>query len=75
MMTTNRIFQGEDQQWYFHVRGNQAAGPFASQQEAGSALNQHVRACQRRTEFALPWPRAWTPTRLLRRAGSTQRHL
>ncbi|MEQ8857017.1 MAG: hypothetical protein RIC56_00080 [Pseudomonadales bacterium] len=73
-MTTNRIFQGEDQHWYFHVRGNQAAGPFASVQEAGSALNEHVKTCQRRTDFSLAWPRHWMPVRLLRRGDSAARH-
>lgn len=73
-MTTSRIFLGEDQQWYFHVRGNQSVGPFASFQEAGGALNEHVRTCQRRVDFSLPWPRDWTPTRLLRRPGSAPRH-
>lgn len=73
-MTTNRIFQGEDQQWYFHMRGNQAAGPFESYQEAGAALTRHVKTCKRRTDFSIPWPRAWTPTRLLRRSVSAPRH-
>ncbi|MFU8815990.1 MAG: DUF6316 family protein [Pseudomonadales bacterium] len=74
MMTKDRIFLGEDQQWYFNVRGNQAAGPFASKQEAGEALSKHVSTCKRRTEFALAWPSEWSPTRLLRRAQSAPRH-
>jgi hypothetical protein len=74
MMTKERIFLGEDQQWYFNVRGNQAVGPFASFQEAGDALSRHVKTCKRRTEFALAWPSEWSPTRLLRRAASEPRH-
>jgi hypothetical protein len=74
MITTNRIFQGEDEQWYFHVRGNQAAGPFASVNDAGSALAKHVSTCKRRTDFVVPWPRGWTPSRLLRRAIAAPRH-
>lgn len=73
MITSNRIFQGDDTQWYFHMRGNQAAGPFATAQEAESALSAHVRACKRRMDFSVPWPRQWTPTRLLR-AVSAPRH-
>ncbi len=65
---TNRIFQDKDQQWYFHVRGNQAAGPYASYQEAASALGEHVKSCKRRTDFIVPW-RGWAPSRLLRRAS------
>lgn len=75
IMTTDRIFQGEDQQWYFNVRGNQAVGPFASAQLASDALTRHVRTCQRRIEFAVPWPREWRPSRLLRRAASPARHV
>lgn len=73
-MSTNRIFRNEDGQWYFHVRGNQAAGPYASQQDAGRALADHVRSCQRRTTLTVPWPREWTPSRLLRRGVSAPRH-
>ena len=74
LMSSNRIFQGEDQQFYFHVRGNQAVGPFASTQDAGRALAKHVKSCQRRTDFTVPWPRDWNPSRLLRRTASTPRH-
>lgn len=74
MTKTDRIFQGEDQQWYFSVRGNQAVGPFACVNDAGDALNRHVRTCKRRTDSALPWPAEWNPARLLRRAISAPRH-
>lgn len=74
MTNADRIFQGEDQQWYFNVRGNQAAGPFPSRGEAGAALTAHVRICQRRTDVTLPWLRDWNPAKLLRRATSTPRH-
>jgi hypothetical protein len=74
-MATDRIFQGEDQQWYFNVRGNQAVGPFATSQLAAEALIRHVRTCKRRTELAVPWPRDWSPARLLRRSASGARHV
>lgn len=74
MTNTDRIFQGEDQLWYFNVRGNQAVGPFASLNDACDALNAHVRSCKRRTEFTLSWPQEWHPARLLRRAVSSPRH-
>lgn len=74
MANTDRIFQGEDQQWYFNVRGNQAVGPFASLNDAGDALNAHVRICKRRTDFTLSWPQDWNPARLLRRSTSAPRH-
>ena len=71
---TERIFLGEDQLWYFHVRGNQAVGPFPSSQEAAEALARHVTACKRRTESALPWPTEWSPARLLKRSTGSPRH-
>ncbi|MFW6092919.1 MAG: hypothetical protein ACODAC_03020 [Pseudomonadota bacterium] len=74
LMKTERIFQGEDQQWYFNVRGNQAVGPFASFGDAADALSEHVRTCKRRIDFAFAWPRGLSPTRLLRRAPSAPRH-
>jgi hypothetical protein len=74
-MATDRIFQGEDQQWYFNVRGNQAAGPFPSSQHAAEALARHVRTCKRRIELSVPWPRDWSPARLLRRSASTARQV
>lgn len=74
MTNTDRIYQGEDQQWYFNVRGNQAVGPFASQHEAGAALRAHVKTCKRRTDFTLPWLQDWNPAKLLRRAAAP-RHL
>ncbi len=74
MTNADRIFQGEDQQWYFNVRGNQAVGPFPSRGDAGDALTAHVRVCQRRTDAISPWPRDWSPARLLRRSATTPRH-
>jgi hypothetical protein len=63
----DRIFLGEDQQWYFNVRGNQAIGPFVSSQAAADALSEHVRSCRRRVELTLPWPIEWRAPRLFRR--------
>ncbi len=72
-MSTDRIFQGEDQQWYFNVRGNQAIGPFESLAEADVALKRHVRNCVRRTQGGIVWPSQLTP-RLLRRPKAAARH-
>ena len=72
-MTTERIFQGEDQQWYFSVRGNQAAGPFASLQEAETALAEHVQSCRRRSDTVFGWPESLKPSRLLKRPAAVPR--
>lgn len=46
-MNTERIYQGEDDLWYFNVRGNLAKGPFASHQEAELVLHQNLRQWQK----------------------------
>ncbi len=53
-MNTDRIYQAQDEQWYFSIRGNQALGPFISYHEADSALRLHVTACNRRLNGL--WP-------------------
>ena len=46
-MNTDRIYQDEDDRWYFNVRGSLAKGPFVSFTAAEDALNRHVRQCRR----------------------------
>lgn len=72
-MSSERVFLGEDGQWYFNVRGNQADGPYASQREAEQHLLRHVNACRQRVEGILPWPRQLHPARLLRRMRPVSR--
>ena len=38
-MNTDRIYQDEDDRWYFNVRGNLAKGPYVSYPEAEDALS------------------------------------
>ena len=47
-MDSDRIYQHNDDQWYFNVRGNQAMGPYATHLDASTALDKHVGACHRR---------------------------
>jgi len=70
--TTDRIFEAEDGGWYFHVRGNQAVGPFDSFHQAESALGHHVSHCRNRLDIKLSWPRLATGLMLRRRR--TPRH-
>ena len=51
-MEQQRIYQGEDAQWYFNVRGNQSMGPYSTYHNAETALKAHVSACNRR--FRVP---------------------
>jgi hypothetical protein len=73
-MATERIYQGEDAQWYFNVRGNQTMGPFTSHSEAESALDAHVGACKRRLDFSSLLPELLGPLKARRRAQAQPRH-
>lgn len=79
-MNTDRIYQGEDDRWYFNVRGNLAKGPFMSFSDAEDALNQHVRQC--RSPLARPswilarpsWTKALKAIKVGRRSMAEPRH-
>ena len=73
-MDTERIYQGEDAQWYFHVRGNQQMGPFATNGEAEAALDAHVAACRRRLELTSLLPSVLAPFKGRRQAATRPRH-
>ena len=55
-MNTDRIYQGEDEHWYFNVRGNMAKGPYSTFADAEDALVQHVRQWHRPIGSS-PWPK------------------
>ncbi len=71
-MMNERIYQDERGGWYFHIRGNQIAGPFESYDLAESGLNKHVSSCSKRVSGGFRWPRNWHPARLLRRSAVRQ---
>ena len=68
-MTSERIYQAEDDGWYFSIRGSQSMGPFITHAAAETALTTHVEACQHRISGSLRWPRSWHPLRTLRRSA------
>ena len=68
-MSSSRIFQADDGQWYFKVRGNQNMGPYPSHSDAVHALGVYVSACRERLEGRLRWPRIFHPLRLRRASG------
>jgi hypothetical protein len=75
VMSRDRLYQHDNEQWYFSVRGNQAVGPFATYHEASQALTSHVNNCRQRVEGRFFWPRGLNPTRLLRRSSTEPRHI
>ncbi|MCB1686105.1 MAG: hypothetical protein KDI31_16530 [Pseudomonadales bacterium] len=72
-MDSQRIYQGEDGQWYFGVRGNQVKGPFPTEHNASVALDAHIRQCRRHLDTPL-WPSNWSLFKPRRSATSTPNH-
>ncbi len=70
-MNSDRIYQGEDDSWYFNVRGNLPKGPFVSYTDAEHALSDHVRQC-RRPLTTPSWTRALKSLRTGRRQIATE---
>lgn len=73
-MDKERIYQAEDDQWYFNVRGNQRVGPFGNYHEADNALSNHVSACHRRLSGAGLWPKFLGPAKARRSSATAPRH-
>ena len=53
--TSERIFEA-NVQWFYRIRGEQNAGPYASRTEAEKALTKFVRKCRGRMQFRLRLP-------------------
>lgn len=53
--TSERIFEAEGQ-WFYRIRGEQNAGPYASHADAQKALSRFVRKCRGRMQFRLRLP-------------------
>jgi hypothetical protein len=75
MMDPNRLYQRDDEHWYFNVRGNHAVGPFITHHEASQALSSHVDNCRQRVEAKPSWPRGLNLSRLLRRSNTDPRNI
>ncbi|MDH3643876.1 MAG: DUF6316 family protein [Gammaproteobacteria bacterium] len=73
-MSRDRLYQADDDQWYFSIRGKQSLGPFTTYHEASQALSSHVDNCQHRVGAKFAWPRGLNPARLLRRSPTEPRH-
>lgn len=64
-----RIYQDENRNWFFHVRGNQIVGPFVSYELAEHALAKHVATCRHRSAGRFFWPRNLLPGRIFRKVA------
>ena len=72
-MNAERIYQGEDDLWYFNVRGNLAKGPFISHPDAENALSDHLRRCRQPIDISL-WSKPLRSFRVRRRSASEPHH-
>jgi hypothetical protein len=66
----DRIYQDDNRNWFFHVRGNQIVGPFVTYEHAEKALSKHVATCRHRSSGRFLWPRSLLPGRLFRKAAA-----
>lgn len=71
-MANERIYQGENQQWYYRVRGNHEVGPFATHSLADAALKRQMKGWRGMAGPKIQWPRSLQPGRLFRRSVSRQ---
>lgn len=71
MSINDRIYQSDDGQWYYRIRGNQIVGPFESRAEAQDKLSRQVRLWTGRAGPLGSWPRQWHP-RFFRRSATRQ---
>ncbi len=68
----DRIYQGEDEQWYYRVRGNAAVGPFNNRMDAERKLGKQLRSWGGNAGPLASWPRGWHPARVFRRSATRQ---
>ncbi len=73
-MDSDRIYQADDAQWYFNVRGNQRIGPFGNYNDAETALHRHVNTCHRRVTGGGLWPNILNPLRARRQRTRAPQH-
>jgi len=71
-MADERIYQTDDGQSFFRVRGNQNIGPFSTEAQAREKLCKRVVTWVDRTSMPTPWLRAWRRTRSFRHPATPQ---
>ncbi len=67
---SERIYQGDDDQWYYRTRGNQSAGPFPDHNSAEQALKDQISAWAPQPKAA--WSRHFQPSKIFRRSATRQ---
>ena len=63
VLNPDRIYQGDDELWYFKVRGNTSQGPFVSYHAAEAELTEFVERKEARLAGRIGWPRRSGPAR------------
>ena len=66
----DRIYMGEDDQWYYRARGNTSVGPFDNRQLAEQALTKRIRSWSGRTNPRAAWPQELRPSKIFRRSAA-----
>ena len=64
-----RIYKGDNEQWYYRARGNHSVGPFESSHLAEKALTKQINSWSGKTGPSSVWPRHLQPSRIFRRSA------
>jgi len=65
-----RIYLGDDEQWYYRARGNTSVGPFTSRQQAEEALAKQIRGWSGRAHPRSAWSREVKTPKIFRRSAT-----
>ena len=65
-----RIYRGDDGSWYYRARGNDAVGPYDSQEAAEAALDRQVQSWSGRGKPRTIWTQHLPSSKLFRRSAT-----
>ena len=66
----DRIYLGEDDQWYYRARGNSSVGPFDTRAKAETALAKQVRSWTGRAHPRAVWPKDFKSAKIFGRSAT-----
>ena len=65
-----RIYRGDNGSWYYRARGTDAVGPFATLEDAETALKKQTRSWSGRARRRTIWSQHLPSSKLFRRSAS-----
>jgi hypothetical protein len=65
-----RIYKGENEEWFYRARGNHSVGPFENYHSAEKALTKQINSWSGKAGPIATWPRQLKPSRIFRRSAT-----